>query len=159
YSLGRVLYCMATANPVEKYPTLPGDLEKPAARLALGDLEQIYHRACSDDLSQRYGHAGEMRDALLAVRTGVPLTKGKPVRNLHRKARVYEFAKRLVPPAAALAIAAAVGFQQWHLNQKRTAEFLRLRVGSHLAYGSPALAEGDSLRALPWFTEAFHLDK
>src|SRR6185369_14220284 len=72
FSLGKVLYEMATGRDRQEYPELPTNLiEQPAAeRAQLTELNEIIVCACHTDLKQRYQTASELHADLALLQSG-----------------------------------------------------------------------------------------
>lgn len=81
YSLGRILYELATGLRPEDFPRLPADLPSRPDAAALVELNEIVLRACHSDPAQRYASA----DAVLSdLRL---LQAGRSVQELNRTRR------------------------------------------------------------------------
>src|SRR6516225_3027009 len=72
FSLGKVLYEMATGRDRQEFPELPTNLlQQPAAeRAQLAELNEIIVRACHADLKQRYKTAAELHAELAMLQSG-----------------------------------------------------------------------------------------
>ena len=64
FSLGKVLYQMATGNAADSFPELPTGLEDRVIPEVL-KLNPIFLKACDPDPRRRYQSASELRDALV----------------------------------------------------------------------------------------------
>src|SRR5262245_2740482 len=89
YSLGKLLYEMATGQDRTKFPTLPVELGDLAASKDLLELNAVLVKACTGDTAHRYRSAEEMH-ADLAL-----LQSGKSVKRLHAMERRLAQATRL----------------------------------------------------------------
>jgi TolB-like protein len=70
YSLGKMLYEMATGQDRSRYPDLPADLKDwPDAHEVL-ELNQIILKACEDEPGRRYSSAGRMHEDLALLERG-----------------------------------------------------------------------------------------
>ena len=109
YSLGKVLYEVATGKDRKEYPSLPlGDDAKNPPRDLL-ELNAIISRACAAEVKERYASAAEMQADL------VLLQSGRSVRGLHAFESRLRAAKRAGFIAAAVAVAAlgALALTSW----------------------------------------------
>ncbi len=109
YSLGKVLYEVATGKDRKEYPSLPlGDDAKNPPRDLL-ELNAIISRACATEVKERYASAAEMQADL------VLLQSGRSVRGLHAFESRLRAAKRAGFVAAAVAVAAlgALALTSW----------------------------------------------
>lgn len=109
YSLGKVLYEVATGKDRKEYPSLPlGDDAKNPPRDLL-ELNAIISRACAAEVKERYASAAEMQADL------VLLQSGRSVRGLHAFESRLRAAKRAGFVAAAVAVAAlgALALTSW----------------------------------------------
>ena len=70
FSLGRVLYEMATGNSRHVFPDLPRELLAADDAPAFAELNEIILRACSADAAERHATAAELRGELLLVDAG-----------------------------------------------------------------------------------------
>lgn len=110
YSLGKVLYELATGLDRKEYPRLPPDLLSRADRKAFLELNEVIIRACSSAPAHRH------LDALALLEELRLLQAGKSMRRLRRAERQLGRALRL---AAVCAVAAAIaGIGAWVENQR-----------------------------------------
>ncbi|MBI3852494.1 MAG: PD40 domain-containing protein [Verrucomicrobia bacterium] len=164
FSLGKVLYEMATGRDRQEYPELPTNLiAQPAAeRAQLAELNEIIVRACHADLKQRYQTAAELHADLALLQSGKSVSR---MRTVERRVRTLARAGALVTALAVLAASA------WLWQQKQTREARRLAaenarlaeenrqriVRLDVANGVRLLDDGDPAGALLWFADALPL--
>jgi WD40 repeat protein len=153
YSLGKVLYIMATGMHPRQWPRWPTASGSASEVHLLRELEGVVVRACDPDRKRRYGGAGEIRADLLVLQAGHSFAR------LRRLERSLKLAWRWAPAALILAVIAGAWAFQWNTERKHAAEMNQRRVGAYAAYGSRALEENDVLGALPWFAEAMYLEQ
>jgi len=111
YSLGKVLYELATGKNRMDFPDVPGDLREPGAAPMFGELNGIILRACAPELAQRHATAEELRAELLLV------SAGRSVIRLRRDQKRMAQWRRLALVTAALSLLGVSGFV---LQQKQT---------------------------------------
>lgn len=70
YSLGKVIYEMATGLDRQEFPKLPANLRELPDAEALVELNEIVLKACDDEPRHRYGTAQTMRDDLVLLQAG-----------------------------------------------------------------------------------------
>src|SRR5262249_27761727 len=70
YSLGKVLYEMATGKDRQDFPELPTDLRELPDREALQELNGVIAHACRHDPKDRYSSAAQMRSDLELLQEG-----------------------------------------------------------------------------------------
>jgi serine/threonine-protein kinase len=69
YSLGKVLYQVATGLDLAQFPEIPLSLVENNADLQFLQLNKIILKACEGDVTQRFKSAGEMHTSLLELQT------------------------------------------------------------------------------------------
>jgi WD40 repeat protein/serine/threonine protein kinase len=134
FSLGKVLYEMATGRDRQEFPELPTNLiQQPAAeRAQLAELNEIIVRACRADLKQRYQTAAELH-ADLAL-----LQSGKSVSRMRTTERRLRFAARAGALLIGIALLTAGALLYQH---KQTREARRLaQINFELAEEKTRLA-------------------
>ena len=89
YSLGKVLYEMATGKSRLDFPDLPANLPIPADAQAFAELNETILRACAAEPSQRHATAQELRAELLLV------DAGRSVRGFRRNERLLATWRRI----------------------------------------------------------------
>ena len=166
YSLGKVLYEMATGKDRQEFPELPTQLRELPDRDGLMELNAVIARACRHDPKDRYPSATAMRSDLEL------LQGGKSLARLHRteaRLRFVQWAGAVVTAIAAL----AAGLYLWqarqtHIVRELAAEKTRLIeeksklaeenreriVRLDVANGVRLLDAGDPSAALLWFADA-----
>ena len=70
FSLGRVLYEMATGKSRHEFPDLPGDFRDSPDGESFAELNEIILRACAPEAKDRHPSAEELRGELLLVDAG-----------------------------------------------------------------------------------------
>ena len=139
YSLGKVLYEVATGKDRKEYPSLPlGDDAKNPPRDLL-ELNAIISRACAAEVKERYASAAEMQADL------VLLQSGRSVRGLHAFESRLRAAKRAGFIAATVAVAAlgALAMASWKARVEGES-----RTRTEAALGRAAVAEQDAKEKL-----------
>ena len=139
YSLGKVLYEVATGKDRKEYPSLPlgNDSKNPPRDLL--ELNAIISRACAAHLTERYANAAEIH-ADLAL-----LQSGRSVRSLHAFDSRLRAAKRLgaVAVAVAAVAVAALGLASWTARIERES-----RERTEAALKKVEAAERDARKSL-----------
>ncbi len=157
YSLGKVLYEMATGKTCQEFPDPLTDMALQPDHEALAELNQVIVRACDPNPESRYASAAALRDELLLLLAGRSLRR---VRAMERRLARFK-TLGLTAVAVALLVGSAL-FWQHRQNQvvRRLAEESRHRlVRMQVATGVRLLDEGDLMASLPWFVEALKLDR
>lgn len=166
FSLGKVLYEMATGRDRQEFPELPTDILEMADRDGLIELNGVIARACRHDPRDRYASAAEMRADLELLQSGKSLAR------LRRTQRHLQFVQRAGAMVTALAIVVAAGWL-WQTRQTRlvgkfakenaslarqaseAAQQSRDRlVQIQTANGLKAMEADDLATAALWFSEA-----
>ena len=162
YSLGKVLYEMATGKDRQEFPELPTQLRELPDREGLMELNAVIARACRHDPKDRYASATAMRADLELLQSGKSLAR------LHRTQKRLRFMQRAGAVAMLLA-ALAAGLYFWQAQQTKVVRQLaqeKTRLGEenrhrlvrlNIANGVRLLDEGDPAGALLWFSEALPL--
>ena len=101
YSLGKVLYEVASGHDRMEFPSLPYNPQTGQTEEELLELNSVLLRACNSDVKERYASAAEMQADLALLRSGRSV---RHIRAVERKLRV---ALRAGQVAALLAL---VGF-------------------------------------------------
>ncbi len=107
FSLGKVLYEIATGNDRQQFPELPTDVVALPDRGALAELNEVLVRACAPDVKQRYQTAAEMHADLALLQSGGSVARQ---RRLAGRLRLVQRAGALVT-LLAVVIAAGWGWQ------------------------------------------------
>jgi serine/threonine protein kinase/WD40 repeat protein len=129
YSLGKLLYELATGLDRQDYPRLPPEFGAMPDRKQLLELNEVFLRACEPDARRRHRDANALLDDLLLLQAG------RSVRRLRYAERSLARALRAV---GLLAIAAAVAGTGAWIAQKRADREMTLR--------EKAEAERDAVR-------------
>lgn len=164
FSLGKVLYEMATGRDRQEFPELPTNLiQQPAAeRAQLAELNEIIVSACHADLKQRYQTAAELHADLALLQSGKSVSR---MRTTERRLKVVARAGALVTAVAVIA-GLAFFYQQVQTREARRLAAENARLGEEnrqrivrldVANGVRLLDEGDPAGALLWFADALPL--
>jgi len=117
YSLGKVLYEMATGKDRQEFPELPTQLRELPDRDGLMELNAVIARACRHDPKDRYASATAMRTDLELLQSGKSLAR------LHRTEKRLRFVQRAGAVVTAIAALIAAG---WLWQAKQTKEVRQL---------------------------------
>ena len=101
YSLGMVLYEIATGLRLADYPSTPPDWNQPGHAVEW-EFQEIVLRLGARDPSRRHQDAAELREELLLLRGG------RSVRQLRARARRRRFLRRALAGMFALGVVAAI---------------------------------------------------
>src|SRR5947208_156150 len=104
YSLGKVLYEIATGKDRQSFPEPPTLLDQFTDRKQLLELNEIILKACENDPRERYLSAEEMREELELLRVG------KSVKRLRIMERRLAILTRSAWAAGAAALVLGAGF-------------------------------------------------
>jgi tetratricopeptide (TPR) repeat protein len=121
FSLGKVLYEMATGRDRQEFPELPTNLiQQPAAeRAQLAELNEIIVRACHAELKQRYQTAAELHADLALLQSGKSVSR---MRSVERRVRTLVRAGVLV---TAIAVLAGTAFLYEQIQTRKARELAR----------------------------------
>lgn len=102
YSLGKVIYEMATGRDRQEYPELPTNLisRSEAERAGLEELNDVVVRACEAEPRRRYGAAADLHADLALLQSGRSVTR---MRQVERRLRWVARAGALVTGVALVA--------------------------------------------------------
>ena len=131
YSLGKLLYELATGLDRIDFPRLPADFADQTDRGEFLELNEVLLHACEADPQRRYPDAASLLDDLLLIQAG------KSVRRLRRAERRLTRALRI---AVVLALFAAVAGAGAWIERRRADEEMRRRAAAE--------AERDALARL-----------
>jgi len=137
YSLGKVLYEIATGKDRRQFPELPVECAIDMEEKALRELNSIVIKACSPDASLRYKSALEMRDDLLL------LLAGKSVRRTHDLERRLKIARQVCVLTVLVLVLGIIPYTI-AIREGRTArrEAARARLAESQAWAEQARASG-----------------
>lgn len=150
YSLGKVLYEIATGKDRCEFPELPSEITTEST-LHL-ELNQILLRACDPRPEKRYQTARELRHELELLHAGKSI---KRLRQVERRLRVVRLA---FAASIAIVIAAFLVYQRINAKRQEAARERQRQAGSLLAQGTIEMRNGYLARALPFFLQAAELD-
>ena len=153
YSLGKVLYEASTGKDRNDFPELPTQWSESIEYEGFLELNEVILKSCKQDPAKRYTSAWDMHADLLVV------LNGKSVKRLRMFERRWANVKRIAAAGGiALATVAVLTYQLY--REWRIAAGTRQRqVTSNVIFGNRAMESGDLLRALPYFAEAWQLDR
>lgn len=114
FSLGKLLYELATGLDRNDFPRLPPALDTWPDRKAFLELNEVLLRACEGDARRRFAEAGALLDELLLLQAG------KSVRRLRNAERRLARALRIAAALAVIAIVAGAG--AWGERQRADRE-------------------------------------
>ena len=114
FSLGKLLYELATGLDRNDFPRLPPALDTWPDRKAFLELNEVLLRACEGDARRRFAEAGALLDELLLLQAG------KSVRRLRNAERRLARALRIAAAFAVISIGAGVG--AWAERQRADRE-------------------------------------
>src|SRR5262245_22858967 len=160
YSLGKVLYEIATGKDRTRYPELPTQVAEMPDRKDWLELNEVIVRACEDDIHKRYQSAEEMHADVVLLLAGKSV---KRLRVLER--RLAWFSKAALTIFVLMLVGAGIYYQinrerKYAAEERKRAAEARLRqIGSFVAYGTGAMDEGDYLGSLASLVEALRLDE
>ncbi|MBI2927555.1 MAG: protein kinase [Verrucomicrobia bacterium] len=77
YSLGKVLYEMASGKDRQQFPEPPTLLRELPDREAFQELNEVILKACAHDSTERYQSAAEMQAELVSLRAGKSLKRSR----------------------------------------------------------------------------------
>jgi serine/threonine protein kinase len=82
FSLGKVIYQMATGLACDQFPEVPDHLPAESDPVHFALLNAVILKACEPELSRRFRSAADLQEALLAVQRGAPLPPEQPAPRL-----------------------------------------------------------------------------
>ena len=140
FSLGRVIYEMATGNDRLDFPNLPSWWLDHPERARLMEFNEIFARACAQDPAQRYADASQMLGDLAMIQGG------RSVRRLRQVERRLQLAARAAFGIAVAGCVALAAFALQH-RQARHERELRERVEQAEREARRQLYEAEKARA------------
>ena len=171
YSLGKVIYEIATGKDRQEFPELPTKLRELPDLVGLLDLNAVIARACRHDPQDRYASAAAMRADLELLQSGKSLAR------LHRLEQRLRIARRVGVLATILVGVITVGWL-WQARQTRevrelagansrlalekdaaAGESLQRLIQMQTANGLRAMEENDPAVAALWFAEVLELSE
>lgn len=152
FSVGKVLYEIATGKDRKAYPELPETVVASDTGKQFLELTEVINRACASETKDRHQNAEELANELKLLQAG------RSVRRLHRLEKQVRFMKRAGVVAAVLAILTSLYYFLIEQNRKKEAELRQRRVGAYVANATRAVDDGFYLNALPLGVEALKLD-
>lgn len=151
YSLGKVLYEIATGKDRKEFPVFPSDMSR-VGELFL-ELNEVLTKACQADFKQRYPSAERMAADLEM------LTAGRSLRRYHQmESRVRKLKQGFGVAAIASVVLAAV-YLQIEAAQQRNAETRKQKIGDRIAHADNLASSGRFLASLPVNLEAWQLEE
>lgn len=140
FSLGKVLYEMATGKDRQEFPELPADLREFPDRAGLVELNAVILRACRHDPKDRYPSATQMRTELELLQSG---------RSLARLHWVQQRLRWVGRAAGALALLTFALMGGWFYHARHNRVLLQLaQERALLAEENARLAEFERLKLL-----------
>jgi WD40 repeat protein len=150
FSLGKVLYEIATGNDRQAFPQIPEDIESFAGGEQFAELNAVILKACASDPLERYKTAAELSADLELLRAG------KSVRRLRILERRISLLTQIAAVSAVLLVAASVVL--YFVNDARERE-KKLRAAAYIASAARHVDEGNYHAAVPLFGEAAELEQ
>ena len=127
FSLGKLLYEIATGKDRREFPELPADLATPEEQAALSELNAIILKACQHDPEKRHASASALREELER------LQRGRSVKRHRAWQRRWDRARRLALPAALAIVGAMALAALWRLQSGAEAKTESPAARSNLA--------------------------
>jgi WD40 repeat protein len=167
FSLGKVLYELATGRDRLDFPELPTLLGNAGEKDRLLELNLVFLRACQNEVRRRYQSAHEMHADLALLQSGRSLRRARALerrlRNITRGAAAAGVIGLIVAGSyfwmerqelAASRRKAEIAGQAEDLARKDKDKMLARLVASYIANGSNVLSQDDLAGAVLWFAEA-----
>jgi WD40 repeat protein len=149
YSLGKVLYEIATGRDRLEFPALPSFLGEEDGDLRLLELNSVFLKACQPEVKLRYQSAEEMREDLLLLQSG------KSVKKAQQTERRLAWLTRVSLVGVAITLLALVGIYALNRQARREAA---LRAAAYVANGDHLVDENDLAAALEWYAKALEVE-
>ena len=150
YSLGKVLYEIATGKDRCEFPQLPSGITSENA-LDL-ELNQIVLKACHPDPDKRYSSAKDLRHELELLQAG------RSIKRLRQVERRLRFVKIAFAASVVLGVAAFVAYYQIKSRREQAERERQRQAGYLLAEGTSQMRKGYLAHALPYFLRAAEYD-
>jgi WD40 repeat protein len=138
YSLGKVLYEMATGLDRQEFPKLPPNMREWPDAQALVEFNEIVLKACDDEPRHRYANAQAMHDDLALLRAGKSIQR---LRVVERRLAWFHRAA-----LAGLGLLAVAGTLYWNAARQARAVLRQLYVAD-MNLAAQAWEGGDLPRA------------
>jgi WD40 repeat protein len=163
YSLGKVLYEIATGKDRHEFPALPTLLGEDETDTHLLELNSVFLKACQGEVKLRYQTAEEMRDDLLLLQSG------KSVKQAQETERRLGWLMRASAVGMAITVLALAGIFVVNRQAKREAA-LRARaqlkeqearqtlINQYVANGEGKEDDGDLGAAVDWYVKALEIE-
>ncbi|MCL4181808.1 MAG: protein kinase, partial [Verrucomicrobia bacterium] len=110
FSLGKLLYEIATGKDRREFPELPADLATPEEQAELSELNAIILKACQHDPEKRHASASALREELER------LQRGRSVKRHRAWQRRWDRVRKLALPAALGIVGAMALAALWRLQ-------------------------------------------
>lgn len=124
YSLGKILYQLATGLNTDEFPRLPPNVRERDDVRALLELNEVFLKACQPNPQDRYASAQEMLDDLMLLHAGRSVRELQAVRErLRRLGRAA-----LWLGAAAAVVIAVLGVKNFFAARALAAQEQRARI-------------------------------
>jgi WD40 repeat protein len=178
YSLGKVLYEIATGKDRHEFPALPTLLGDSATDSHFLELNSVFLKACQAETKQRYKSALEMREDLLLLRSGRSVKRSQAIeRRLRLLSQIslvgttvtiliavsYFYEQRRVRVETQLRQNAqresARADQQAKIAAQEAEQSRRLLVQLDVDNAVRLMNSGDYLKALVWAVDALRRDE
>jgi WD40 repeat protein len=153
FSLGKVLYEASTGKDRQDFPELPTLLDKLPDPEAFLELNEVILNACRNPVSQRYQSAWAMHADLLI------LANGKSVKRLKMLERRFSNLKKIAGISALAMLALSVISIQVYREWRNVIASRQRLVVENIISGERSVESGNLLEALPYFVDAWQLDR
>jgi len=139
YSLGKVIYEIATGRDRNEFPELPTDLEAFVGDEMLIELNEIIGKATAPSLKDRYATAGQMLEDLRQLQAG---------RSIRRLRKAERRVRLLIRASVVGTICLLIATGGYLFQRRQVARANRSVERLHSADAAQALIEDDLFRAL-----------
>lgn len=151
YSLGKLLYEIATGQDRLDFPNLPATIPRDEALLI--ELNQVLIKACDPNPSKRHQSARALADELEF------LLQGKSVRRLRQLEKALRWTKASLLTTILVFGALFLIYQSFEARWTAEAREEEGRIATALAHGNDRVRNGDYLGALSYFAQGAALNK